>query len=402
MLRSLFSGISGLKAHQQMMDVTSNNIANVNTVGYKSSNVVFEDTLSQMIRASGASTDTTGGINPTQIGLGVQLAAVQTNFTQGSTQITNKPTDVLIQGDGFFVLKNGGNTMYSRAGAFTLDTDGYLLNPDGAYVQGYAATNGVVDSFGQLSNIRLPTGTSIPGSATTTVTMGGNLSPTGTSALKVTATVYDQNGAAYALPVTFTPHDPPDGGYDVAVLDPADNTNQLGTGNVAFDAAGKFDPTNSTSPITVTVNGATMNVDLSDMTGYAGLSSPTNTATDGYSAGTLTQFQIGSDGVVTGIFSNDQKQALGQLAIATFNNPAGLEKEGDSTYTSSANSGLAEIGVPNSAGRGVLVSGALEMSNVDLATEFTNLIIAQRGFSANAKVITTSDDMLQDLVNIKR
>jgi flagellar hook protein FlgE len=138
------------------------------------------------------------------------------------------------------------------------------------------------------------------------------------------------------------------------------------------------------------------------MTGYSGTSSPTTTKTDGYASGTLTQFQIGDDGVVTGIFSNSQKQALGQLALATFNNPAGLEKEGDSTYTSSANSGLAEIGVAGAGGRGTLVSGALEMSNVDLATEFTNMIIAQRGFEANSKVITTSDDMLQDLVNIKR
>ena len=402
MLRSLFSGISGLKAHQEMMDVVSNNIANVNTIGYKSSNVVFEDTLSQLVRASSASTATTGGLNPTQIGLGVQLGSVQTNFLQGSTQITNKPTDLMIQGDGFFVLNNGNNQVYSRAGAFTLDSDGYLVNSDGMYAMGYAANNGVVNSFGQLSKIQLPTGLSVPGSATTTVTLGGNLSPTGTQTLTTTATVYNVNGAASALPVTFTPHTPADGSYDVAVLDPADNTNTLGTGNISFDAAGKFDPANSTSPITVTVNGSSMNVDLANLTGYAGTSSPTVTKTDGYTAGTLTQFQIGDDGVVTGIFSNSQKQALGQIATATFNNPSGLEKLGDSTYQTSANSGLAEVGVPGSGGRGTLISGALEMSNVDLATEFTNMIIAQRGFTANAKVITTSDDMLQDLVNIKR
>src|ERR1700733_9145323 len=156
MLRSLFSGISGLKAHQQMMDVVSNNIANVNTVGYKSSNVVFEHTLSQMIRASGASTPTPGGVNPTQIGLGLQLGAVETNFLQGSTQITNKPTDLLIQGDGFFVLQQGNSQVYSRAGAFTLDADGSLVNPDGNYAMGYAANNGKVDSFGTLSKIKLP------------------------------------------------------------------------------------------------------------------------------------------------------------------------------------------------------------------------------------------------------
>jgi flagellar hook protein FlgE len=404
MLRSLFSGISGLKAHQQMMDVVSNNISNVNTIGFKSSNVVFEDTLSQLMRASSAATSTTGGLNPTQIGLGVQLGSVQNNFLQGSTQTTNKATDLMIQGDGFFVLQDGNSQVYSRAGAFTLDTNGDLVNPNGMYALGYAATGGVVNSFGALSKISMPAGTSIPGSATTLVNLGGNLSPTGTTTLTLTPTVYNINGAATALAITLVPHSPPDGIYDVNVLDPTDPTGAtiLASGVAAFDAAGVFDPTASTSPINVTVNGSVMDVDLSGFTGYSGTNSPVVTKTDGYTAGTLTQFQIGDDGVVTGVFSNSQKQALGQLALATFNNPSGLEKLGDSVYRSSANSGLAEVGVAGSGGRGSLVSGALEMSNVDLALEFTNMIIAQRGFSANSKVITASDEMLQDLVNIKR
>jgi flagellar hook protein FlgE len=402
MLRSLFSGISGLKAHQTMMDVVGNNIANVNTTGYKTSNVVFEDTLSQLIRASAAPTGTTGGMNPTQVGLGVQIGAIQTNFLQGSAQTTNKATDLMIQGDGFFVLQNGNNEVYSRAGAFTLDTDGNLINSDGMYAMGYAASNGVVNSFGALSKIHLPTGLSVPGSATSAVTLGGNVSPTGTTQLTLTPTVYDANGAAYAVPVTLTPHNPPDGAYDVNVLDPADSTNVLATGTVAFDAAGKYDPAGSSSPLAFTVGGVAMNLEYTGLTGYAGTSSPTPTKIDGYASGTLTQFQVGGDGVVTGIFSNNQKQALGQLALATFNNPSGLEKLGDSTYTTSANSGLAEVGVANSGGRGSLVSGALEMSNVDLAQEFTNMIIAQRGFEANSKTISASDEMLQDLVNLKR
>jgi flagellar hook protein FlgE len=402
MLRSLFSGISGLKAHQQMMDVVSNNIANVNTIGYKTASVVFEDTLSQLMRASSAPTTTTGGVDPTQIGLGVQLGAVQTNFLQGSTEITNKSSDLMIQGDGFFVLKDGNAQVYSRAGAFTLDTDGYLVNSNGMYAVGYAATNGVVNSFGALSRIQLAAGTTAPGSATTAITLAGNLSPTGTTPLTVTATVYNVNGAASALPVTFTPHSPPDGGYDINVDDPQNPGTSLGSGNIAFDAAGAFDPTASTNPIAVTVNGSAMNIDISTMTGYSGTSSPTPKKVDGYMAGTLTQYQVGDDGVVTGIFSNGQNLALGQIATATFNNPSGLEKLGDSVYRTSSNSGLAEIGVPGSGGRGPLIAGALEMSNVDLALEFTNLIIAQRGFSANSKVITASDEMLQDLVNIKR
>jgi flagellar hook protein FlgE len=402
MLRSLFSGISGLKAHQTMMDVVSNNIANVNTTGYKSSNVIFEDTLSQLLRASQASTATAGGVNPTQVGLGVQVGAVETNFNQGSQQTTNKPTDLMITGDGFFVLQNGNSQVYSRSGAFTLDTDGYLVNSQGLYAMGYAAQAGVVNSFGSLSKIHLPTGLSIPGAATQTVTLGGNLDPAGTATLTLTATVYDTNGGAHAVPVTLTPHNPADGGYDVAVIDPADDVTVLASGNVAFDSAGAFDPAASTPQVSFIVNGATMNLDLTGLTGYAGTSSPQPKKIDGYASGTLTQFQIGGDGVVTGIFSNNEKQAVGQLALATFNNPSGLEKEGDSNYNSSANSGIAQIGVPNSGGRGGVVSGALEMSNVDLAAEFTNLIIAQRGFQANSKVITSSDQMLNDLVNMKQ
>ncbi len=402
MLRSLFSGISGLRAHQTMMDVVSNNIANVNTAGYKSSSVLFEDTLSQMMRASAASTDNSGGLNPTQVGLGVQVAGIQTNFTQGSTQTTNKATDLQIQGDGFFVLQNGNEQVYSRAGGFTLDSSGYLMNNEGMYVMGYAATDGAISSYGSLSKIKMPTGTTIPGHATQSVTLGGNVSPTGTTGLTVTSTVYDENGAAHSVPITLTPHNPADGSYDVAVLDPEDNTNQLVTGSVSFDAAGGFDTGTSTNPLSFDVNGVTMSLDLSKLTGYSGTSSPTVKASDGYAAGTLNQFQIGADGVVTGIFDNGQKQSLGQIALATFNNAAGLEKLGDSTFRASANSGLAQVGVAASGGRGTLVSGALEMSNVDLGAEFTNLIIAQRGFQANSKVITASDEVLQDLINIKR
>jgi flagellar hook protein FlgE len=385
-----------------MLDVVSNNIANVNTTGFKSSNTVFEDTLSQELRAAGASTATSGGLDPTQIGLGVKLAGVQQNFEQGSTQITNKATDMMVNGDGFFVLDAGGQQVYSRAGAFTLDNDGYLVNPDGAYVMGYGANNGVVNGYGQLSKLKLQAGLSIPGSPTTQVALGGNLDPTGTKELTNTPTVYDQGGAAYAVPIKYTPNDPPDGSYTITVLDPTDNTQTLATGNVSFNAAGQFDPAASTNPITFTVNGVDMNLDLTQLTGYAGLSSPTPKSADGYAAGTLNEFQIGTDGIITGIFSNGHKQALGQLALATFNNVNGLEKQGNSVYRDSANSGLPEIGIPGAGGHGTITGGALEMSNVDLAAEFTNMIIAQRGFQANSKVITTSDDILNELVNIKR
>ncbi|GLY13956.1 flagellar hook protein FlgE [Kineosporia sp. NBRC 101677] len=400
MLRSLFTGISGLKAHQQMMDVVSNNIANVNTTGFKTSNIVFEDTLSQLLRAAGASTATSGGLDPTQIGLGVKLAAVQQNFAQGSAQVTNKATDLMINGDGFFVLDDGGTQVYSRAGAFTLDNDGFLVNPNGMYVQGFQAVDGALTAYGELGRLQLQAGLSIPGSATTTVSLGGNLDPEGTAELQVTATVYDEGGAAYAVPIILTPNG--DGTYAVQARDPADNDADLGTaGTVAFDTAGRYDAGASTAP-TFTINGVNMTVDLSQFTGYAGISGPQTRDVDGFAAGTLNEFQIGPDGVITGIFSNGQKQALGQLALATFNNVNGLEKQGDSVYRDTANSGLPQIGIAGSGGVGLVTGGALEMSNVDLAAEFTNMIIAQRAFQANSKVITSSDEILQELVNIKR
>jgi flagellar hook protein FlgE len=403
MLRSLFSGISGLRAHQTMMDVVSNNIANVNTSGFKSSYVLFEDTLNQMLRSSAASTQTSGGINPSQVGLGVQVSGIQTNFAQGSTQTTNKAPDLMIQGDGFFVLQNGEEQVYTRAGGFTLDADGFMMNTQGMYVMGYAATNGVITGYGTLSKISMPTGSTIPGSATTTTTIGGNISPTGTTVVQVTATVFDANGAAHAVPITFTPHNPADGSYDVKVIDPDDNTQTLATGSAVFDAAGGFDTANGgTGSIAITVNGDPMTLDLTKLTGYAGVSTVTIKDNTGFSAGTLTQFQIGNDGTITGIYTNGQKQALAQVALASFNNPNGLEKLGESVYRSSANSGLPQVGVSGTGGRGSMASGVLEMSNVDLGSEFTSLIIAQRGFQANSKVITASDEMLQDLINVKR
>lgn len=266
MLRSLFTGISGLRAHQQMLDVTSNNIANVNTVGFKSSSTVFEDTLSQTISGAGAPTGTTGGTNPTQIGLGVQLAGTSTSFAQGANQYTGRSSDLLINGDGFFVLNNGGQQTYTRAGSFNLDSGGHLVAPDGSIVQSAA---------------------------------GGDL--------------------------------------DLSALN----------------------------------------------------------------SGAYVSWSISSLGVVNGVDSAGVTTALGTLATATFANPGGLSKVGDTQYVTTANSGVPVIGAPGAGGRGSLTAGYLEMSNVDLASELTNLIISERGFQANSRVITTSDEILQSLISLK-
>jgi flagellar hook protein FlgE len=285
MLRSLFSGISGLRANQTMLDVTGNNIANANTVGFKANTTVFQDTLSQVMRGATGGDAATGGTNPVQVGLGVQVAATRGNFNQGSAQTTGNTTDLMLQGDGMFVLGSGDERVYTRAGAFSWDTNGNLVAPSGKKVQGYA-----------------------PGDTAHTTLIDVNLK--------------DLTGAVPPLPAG--------GGVE------------------------------------------------------------------------MTSYSIGSDGVVRGTFSDDVQREIATVAVANFTNVAGLERVGETAFRASANSGGAQYGVAREGSRGELIAGTLEMSNVDLSAEFTNLILAQRGFQASSRVITTSDQVLEELVNIKR
>ena len=400
MLRSLFSGITGLRQHQTLMDVVGNNIANVNTTGYKSSSVVFEDTLSQMMRAASAPNAGVGGVNPAQVGLGVQLGAISTNFAQGSAQTTGRATDLMIQGDGFFVVKNGNTEQYTRAGSFTFDTGGRLVNPEGMRVQGWSAVNGTVDTNVAPGDILLPASTLIRPQASTTVALAGNIQidPTNADVLTLGQTVYDGQGLAHPLTITLT--NDGSGGYTVDIVDAVGGESAT-QGSVTFDATGAI--TVVTPPSVTLADGTTtVTIDMAQVTKYGGPKSLNVASGDGYAAGSLQGFQIAGDGSVTGVFSNGQKLVLATVALAGFNNPMGLEKAGNSTYRSTTNSGNAQINAPGSGGVGTLLGGAVEMSNVDLASEFTNLIIAQRGFQANSRVITTSDQMLQDLVDIKR
>jgi flagellar hook protein FlgE len=391
MLRSLFSGISGLRAHQQMMDVTGNNIANVNTAGFKSSQSIFEDTLSQMTKAAGSPQAGVGGTNPAQVGLGVRSAGVVTNFTQGAAQSTGRTTDLMINGDGFFMVRNGAESLYSRAGSFNFDSNGTLVNPDGAIVQGWGATAGAINVNAAPADIKLPVGTLLQPVATSNMVIGGNLPADTTSTVPITIalTGYDAQGNAVSLSATFEKTSATT--WDVTETD---GTNIDGPNTITFNPDGS-----GPSPTTVTVGGVTM--DLSTVTNYAGVSTIQANSQDGSSVGALQSFTISPEGILMGVFSNGLKQQLGQIAMTTFNNPLGLEKAGGSAYRSTVSSGLAQLGTAGSGGRGALQSGTLEMSNVDLASEFTNLIIAQRGFQANSKVITTSDELLQELVNLK-
>jgi len=395
MLRSLFSGISGLRAHQTMLDVTGNNIANVNTTGFKASQTQFQDTLSQVITNAGAAQAGVGGTNPAQVGLGVRVAGITTNFQQGAAQLTNRSTDMMISGDGFFTVRKGEETLFTRAGAFDFDATGQLVTPDGGLVQGWAAAaDGSIDVNGPLVDLRLPIATLMGASATSTATFEGNLPidvATGI-VLNREVDVYNAAGEVTSLNLAFARTA---AGWTVTATQGAAT---VGTVNLTFDADGSYA---AASPTSITTTGG-IAVDLSTITAFAGLDTVEASTQNGRAAGTLQSFAINADGTLLGQFSNGLKQSIGRVALATFTNPSGLAKVGGSLYRGTVNSGDPQVGAAGTGGRGELTGGALEMSNVDLSAEFTNLIIAQRGFQANSRVITTSDELLQELVNLKR
>lgn len=291
MMRSLYSAISGLKNHQVKMDIIGNNTANVNTTGYKRSRVSFGTMLSQNMKGASAPTVTQGGTNAIQVGLGAQLGAIDQIMTQGSAQSTGKETDLMLQGNGFFVLDNGGQTAYTRAGGFSFDRDGNLIDPaSGATVQGYmwtGATDANAADFTAMSDIKFSLGQANPGN-----------------------------------------------------------------------------PTEQ-----------------------------------------LTSFSIDQSGVITGVYSGasgSTTRKIAQIGVAKFANDAGLQNTGNNFFMQTSNSGTASVGAAGTSGRATIIPGAVEMSNVDLAQEFTDMIVTQRGYQANSRVITVSDSLLQELIDLKR
>ncbi|HEX8939075.1 MAG TPA: flagellar hook protein FlgE [Candidatus Limnocylindrales bacterium] len=408
MLRSMFSAISGLRGHQIMMDVIGNNIANVNTVGFKSGRVNFEDILSQTLRGATAPNGGLGSINPAQIGLGMTVAGIDVIHTQGNLQSTGKLTDMAIQGDGFFVLADGAHQYFSRDGAFDIALDGSLVNPaTGLKVQGWQAdSSGVIDTTQTVGSISIPIGQRTTALATSAANLRGNLdagAAVGDTA-STTMTVYDTLGVAHSIKLTFTKTAANSWSW-AASADPADpGTTTTSTGTVSFTSAGLYSTATGSLSIAYS-NGATSpaspTLDLSKMTQFSGNSEPVS-STNGFTSGTLVTFAVGNGGEISGVYSNGQTQKLGQIAMASFLNPAGLLRAGQNSFQVSSASGNPSIGVPGSGGRGTVTTGALEMSNVDLATQFTGMITAERGFQANGRVITTSDEMLQELVNLKR
>ncbi|MGY1808927.1 flagellar hook protein FlgE [Blastococcus sp. SYSU D00669] len=405
MLRSMFSAISGLRAHQTKMDVVGNNIANVNTVGFKSSSTVFEDTLSQVLRNGSAPTQDTAGTNPAQVGLGVKVAGITTNFGQGSTQNTGRSTDFMISGDGFFMTRVGNETLYTRAGSFDFDGVGNLVTPDGGILQGWMAeADGTINTNGPIGNLSIPYGQVVAPVATTGGAAAGNLPADAVTGdqFQTQITMYDDLGNAHEVSYVFT-KTATAGEWTVNVLDGATSLVASPLPTVDFDAATGYITPVADQTLAATAGWGALSIDLSKVTQFGGKATVTATTTvnSGSALGTLESFALGNDGTITGIFSNGLRKPIGQLSLATFANPSGLTKAGNSSYRVGDNSGNALVGTAGTGGRGTLSAGALEMSNVDLSEEFTGLIVAQRGFQANSKVITTSDEILQTLVNMK-
>jgi len=395
MLRSLYSGISGLRAHQTMLDVTGNNIANVNTAGFKASSTQFQDTLSQMTQGASAPQGETGGSNPAQIGLGVRVAGVSTNFAQGSSQSTGRATDMMISGDGFFVTSKGGQQLFTRAGSMTFDAASQLVSPDGGILQGWTAKDGKVDQAGAIGDITLNPNTMVA-TATSTVTLDGNLPSDALvtdAPLNRVVKVYNATGAERSVTLTFAKTA---GGWSASGVDENGATGSI---TLAQQPDGTLTPS---GPFDIGAGPTKITVDLAKVSGFAGMNSLTVSGQNGSAVGKLESFTLGNDGSLIGSFSNGTKQVLAKIALAKFTNPAGLEKAGGSSYVATANSGNVQLGAAGDPGIGTLAGGSLEMSNVDLSQEFTNLIVAQRGFQANARIITTSDEVLQELGNLKR
>ena len=543
LLNSLVAGVSGLRNHQAMMDVIGNNIANVNTIGFKGSRVTFSDTFNQFIRSGLSPTASTGGTNDFQIGLGMKINSIDRNWTQGTFERTGITTDLALQGPGMFILRNSSGIYYSRAGAFTIDANGRLVNPsDGSVVQGKMATkDGVIPPGTNLEDIVLDPNLRLPAVATTKITWGGNLDSTASitrsenfvesgnlnSSLNVgeevtdTNKVYDEYGNEYNLKATYkktaadtwelsytitdkdgntvtsssTPKelkfDPTSGelmtidgqtpdkfkiqdtttgldfNFDATNIKQTDNPTTVSSsvddnreptivngsltiydslgnahtltikftkvsnnnwdwqavvpessgtlsnnkGTISFNADGSINTISPNPPvITFTPAGGASpaNIEVNFGKGFDGITQTSANAVvsalnqNGSAAASMTNFSIDQNGYIIGVFSNGQSKKLAQIMLANFSNLNGLNSIGQNKFTVSSNSGKPVIGTPGDATATTIQSGVLEQSNVDLSEEFTKMIVSQRGFQASARVITTSDQLLQEITNLVR
>ena len=417
---SFSSGLSGLSANSTYLSVIGNNLANINTVGYKTSAVSFADLVSQTVGST--------SFNPAQVGLGVVTGSISPVFAQGSIENSREATNVAIQGAGFFAVKNGAQVGYTRAGNFSFDDSGVLISPDGWHVQGYTQTDPVTGNIITAvapSDIVIPPGVLRAPVATTNVRAQVNLDPNividpANPEFTTSIQTYDALGSPHVLTVNFNRTGAGAWTYTVTVPQ-VDVTGVAGapvtltTGNLTFNGAGVL--TAPAADITIPgpatwANGATPNAITWDvvpnggasaiLTSFASPSATSSIDQNGSAAGQVDNVVINSSGQIVATFGAGQTVVVGQLAMANFNNPKGLVKMGSNRYSESASSGIANVGVAATGGRGSIIGSALESSNVDIATEFTQMILAQRGYQANSRSITTADEILVETLQMKR
>ena len=402
---SLFSGVSGLRNHQVMLDVIGNNITNVNTIGFKASRTTFSELFAQTRLSAFRPSGEAGGINPQQIGLGANVASIDAQFTQGNLEASGVATDLGITGGGFFVVNADGRQKFTRVGNFTFDGSGNMVLPStGAILQGrLAKEDGSIPAETSITNLKLSLDRKAPAKASTLVKLSGNLdsnaplavitppatTPPPGSTVQSTFQVYDSLGNQHSITVTFSKTASNSWGYSAALSSAP--TVPIGSGTVAFDSEGKltnftttvpisFDPGNGAATVNITLFDSTMLNKFSGLTQTNGASLVNMRDQDGYASGSLENIAVEKNGRIQGKFSNGVILSLGQILLAEFNNPGGLTRDGESMYSASGNSGSAAYIVPGEGSTSEITGGALESSNVDLAEEFTRMIIAQRGY----------------------
>lgn len=431
LLSALYTGVSGLQTFGESLQVIGDNIANVNTVGFKSSRAEFADLLSQSLN---------GGSGRGQIGRGVTLDRVSKSFSQGSFSNTDRLTDLAVNGNGFFMVANGDRTFYTRNGQFSLNTNGELVNSQGYTLMGYQYDAAGLVRGNQLTTIRVGSSSTLPNQTGDGVKPGSGVhmrlnlnsqtaispepfdvaNPAGTSDFSTSITIYDSIGESHSLQVYFKKtadntwqwYGLVDGGE---VIGGTEGVPYLGgTGTMVFTEKGAFE---SLSGNTVTFNfqGTDqvigLNFGQTIAEGGDGLEGTTQFANpnvvhaqsqDGFAAGTLSSLTVAQDGTISGIYTNGRTIPIGQIALANFSNLQGLFSAGSGLYSETSESGVPVIGDPNTGVFGTVSAFTLELSNVDLATEFVNLISMQRAYQANTKIITTGDQLLADVVNLVR
>ena len=456
MMRSLYSGVAGLKTHQTKMDVIGNNIANVNTVGFKSSQVLFKDVLYQTTQSATGATGSSGGTNAKQIGLGSGVATVSVTQTNGSAQSTNNPYDLMINGSSFFVVNRAGTNYFTKVGAFKTDDSGNLVTGSGDLVMGWQVdpdnpTEIKRDTVSALRPEAEENQTASP-EMTSKMYMHGNIASVDsklqtTDGVVTTVPIYDNLGYAYTVKFKITQSTTDSSLYNLSIdsIKDSNNVDILQNGYQASlgDATIKFDPDSGkfvgmggvagvgATSLTITPTDASkgnvfqdhsspnqgdwidsIELDCSNMTMYSTKGGECNVETvrggtdstgGGRRVGSLTDVSIDTAGKIYGVYDNGVTKLLGQIAVAKFINPAGLEAIGDSLYKETRASGEFDgIGQDIEAAGEKMTQGVIEMSNVDLSQEFTEMIVTQRGFQANSRIITVSDTLIEELVNLKR